>query len=72
MNKYIALLVCCFWAAFESQSLLADGIEFNHDKSFQEVLNMAKSQNSKKQTKKTAKKSPAEKRLAKRAKKSGK
>jgi len=45
MKNFINAFLFLFCCVFTGQSLRADGIEFNHDKSFQEVLDMAKAQN---------------------------
>ncbi len=44
MKKCIGFLLVLFCSTFVSPRLNAQGIEFNHDKKFQEILDMAKAQ----------------------------
>jgi len=44
MKKSVSILFLLLWVVSASESLTAQGIEFNHDKKFQEVLDMAKAQ----------------------------
>ena len=45
MKNFMNAFGILFYCLFIGQNLKADGIEFNRDKSFQEVLDMAKAQN---------------------------